>query len=312
MLDCLIIGGGPAGLTAAIYLARYHLSVLIADDGKSRADLIPVSRNLAGFPKGISGSDLLSRMRSQAALYSVDHIRERVIGLERENGQFVALTEHRKIRSNTVLLATGVVNRRPEMSPDTHDEALRKGLLRYCPICDGYEITDQAVAVIGNTPHAANEAEFIRSYTEDVTLISPNTNNIDESLSGKLERSAVKFLKGPIKFAIDGDHLSVKLPSGSHRYRALYPALGSDVRSELGVGLGAIVSPEGCFTVDVHQATSVEGLYAAGDVIKGLDQIASAIGHGSVAATAIRNFVATKRSILRRSHGTADIGSAEP
>jgi thioredoxin reductase (NADPH) len=198
------------------------------------------------------------------------------------------------------------------MSPDTHDEALRKGLLRYCPICDGYEITDQAVAVIGNTPHAANEAEFIRSYTEDVTLISPNTNNIDESLSGKLERSAVKFLKGPIKFAIDGDHLSVKLPSGSHRYRALYPALGSDVRSELGVGLGAIVSPEGCFTVDVHQATSVEGLYAAGDVIKGLDQIASAIGHGSVAATAIRNFVATKRSILRRSHGTADIGSAEP
>ena len=300
MIDCLVIGGGPAGLTAALYLARYHISVLVADDGNSRADLIPMSRNVAGFPDGISGPDLLSLMRSQTALYPIDHIRERVISLERENGEFVALTAHREIRSTTVLLATGVVNRRPEMSPETHNEALRLGLLRYCPICDGYEITDQAVAVIGNSPHAINEAEFIRSYTQNVTLISPDlTPAIEAGLRKQLANLGLKFLKGSAKFEIEGNHILVELPSGTYKYNAVYPALGSDVRSELGIAIGGAVSSEGCLKVDSHQATNIEGLYAAGDVVKGLDQIANAIGHGSLAAAAIRSYVATKRSILR-------------
>lgn len=300
MIDCLVIGGGPAGLTAAIYLARYHISVVVADDGRSRASLIPMSRNLAGFSEGISGPDFLALMRRQVALYPVEQLRESVTSLERNNEEFIALTEHREIRAKTVLLATGVVNRRPQMSAVLHDEALSKGLLRYCPICDGFEITDQAVAVIGSTENAVNEVEFIRSYTNCMTLIAPESPaDIKVELRNRLSRWGVKILTGSAKFEIGSDHMLVHLPSGIHKFHAIYPALGSDVRSQLGIQLGAAVSSEGCIKVDHHQSTNVEGLYAAGDVIKGLDQIASAIGHGSVAATAIRNYIATKRSMLR-------------
>jgi thioredoxin reductase (NADPH) len=300
MIDCLVIGGGPAGLTAAVYLARYHISVVVADDGRSRANLIPMSRNLAGFSEGISGPDFLALMRRQVALYPVQQLRECVISLARQNDEFIALTEHREIRAKTVLLATGVVNRRPEISNALHDEALLKGLIRYCPICDGFEITDQAVAVIGSIHTAVNEVEFIRSYTENVTLITPEpTQSIDENVGKKLADLGVKFLQGPVTFKIEADYMRVYVPSGTQKYQAIYPALGSDIRSELGGQLGATMSSEGCLNVDSHQATNIEGLYAAGDVVKGLDQIASAVGHGSIAATAIRNYIATKRSILR-------------
>ena len=299
MIDCLVIGGGPAGLTAAIYLARYHISVLVADDDTSRANLIPIARNLAGFTNGISGPDFLSQMRTQAACYPIEQLRERVISLGKENNEFVAHTEHREIRAKTVLLATGVVNRRPEMSEAFHEVALLKGLLRYCPICDGFEITDQAVAVIGSTQNAVNEVEFIRSYTSNVTLIADENVAIEDNVGKRLATLGANFLKGPARFEIEAPDMLVHVPSGTHKYRAIYPALGSDVRSQLGIQLGAAVSSEGCLTVDGHQATSIEGVYAAGDVIKGLDQIASALGHGSVAATAIRNYIATKRSILR-------------
>lgn len=302
MIDCLVIGGGPAGLTAAIYLARYHLSIVVLDDKRSRANLIPISRNLAGFPDGISGPDFLSLMRRQTELYSIQHLREHVNSLAKKNNEFVAVTEQREIRATAVLLATGVVNRRPEMLPDIHDEALRRGILRYCPICDGYEITDQSVAVIGHTQHAVEEVEFIRSYTEDVMLISPDpVKELGESLRNRLSKLGVRFLKGQLTYKIDGDHMVVKSPSWNEKFRAVYPAQGSDIRSELGIGLGASVSAEGCLIVDSHQATNIEGCYAAGDVVKGLDQIANAIGQGSVAATAIRNYIDSKGTLYRKS-----------
>jgi thioredoxin reductase (NADPH) len=115
MFDCLVIGGGPAGLTAAIYLARYHLSVIVVDDGNSRANLIPLSRNHAGFPRGISGSDLLKRMRDQAAPYGVHRQEDKILELDRYNGTFISRTQSGEIHSATVLLATGVINRQPDM-----------------------------------------------------------------------------------------------------------------------------------------------------------------------------------------------------
>ena len=84
ILDCLIIGGGPAGLTAAIYLARFHLDILVIDGGKSRAAWIPCSRNHAGFPEGINGKELLERMRAQAQKYGARIEAEQVTKLERD------------------------------------------------------------------------------------------------------------------------------------------------------------------------------------------------------------------------------------
>ncbi len=175
-LDCLVIGGGPAGLTAAIYLARFHLDILVVDEGKSRAGWIPCTRNVSGFPDGIAGTELLERMRAQAQKYGARIETEFVTKLERDqsSGLFTATWGSGSATARNVLLATGVTNRRPPMEEDMHDQALAKGLVRYCPICDGYEVTDKKVGVIGSGKHGVAEAIFLRTYTGDITLIAPD------------------------------------------------------------------------------------------------------------------------------------------
>ena len=174
-LDCLIIGGGPAGLTAAIYLARFHLDILVIDEGKSRAGWIPCTRNVSGFPDGIKGTELLELMREQAQKYGAKILNERVTKLERNEttGPFAATWGSGCVEARKVVLATGVTNRRPPMDETLHDEALARGLVRYCPICDGYEVTDKKIGVIGSDSHGVAEAVFLRGYTADITLIAP-------------------------------------------------------------------------------------------------------------------------------------------
>jgi thioredoxin reductase (NADPH) len=149
MVDCLIVGAGPAGLTAAIYAARFHLTVRVIDAGASRAALIACTHNHAGFPEGISGAALLRRMRAQAEQFGADIARGRVLKISGAADDFTALTETGAVQARAVLLATGVSNRRPPIDEAVHAEALRRGYLRYCPVCDGYEVTDRRVAVIG-------------------------------------------------------------------------------------------------------------------------------------------------------------------
>lgn len=164
-LDCLVIGAGPAGLTAAIYLARFHRSIAVVDAGHSRAAMIPRTHNHAGYPGGIPGSELLQRMRDQAAEFGVQVCSGLIEKLERESNGFTAHGDDREWSARTILLATGVVNNRPKIAPDIHDAAVARGLLRYCPICDGYEVTDQRVAVLGTGSHGFNEAVFLRMYS---------------------------------------------------------------------------------------------------------------------------------------------------
>jgi thioredoxin reductase (NADPH) len=302
-IDCLIVGGGPAGLTSAIYLARFHLDILVVDAGKSRASWIPCSHNHAGFPDGISGNELLERMRAQAHKYGAKIVHDRVTKLEREeeSGLFTATWGAGKARSRTVLLATGVTNRRPPMDEDLHDEALSRGLIRYCPICDGYEVTDKKIGVIGSDSHGVAEALFIRSYTQDVTLIAPDkAMQLDEKEREKLETAGISCIDGPAQaVAVSKDCIVVETAQGTQTFDSVYPALGSDTHTQLAEMLGARLSEEGCIGVDSRQRTSIEGLFAAGDVVIGLDQISHAMGQGGVAATTIRNDLAKAAPLWR-------------
>lgn len=293
-MDCLVIGAGPAGLTAAIYLARFHLRTFIVDAGNSRAAMIPHTRNHAGFPGGISGSELLARMREQAAEFGVEVRHGTIDRLQKEGDLFVATGIGVEIAARSVLLATGVVNRCPPIAPDLHDAALSRGLLRYCPICDGYEVTDQRVAVIGSGDHAVREALFLRMYTPDVTLVSPDGEHaLSVEERGELQDAGVSVVDGPCTpIRLGDDRILVTTPKGELAFDAAYPALGSVIHSELALMLGANATKDGCLVVDDHQRTSVSCLYAAGDVAKGLDQISHAMGEAGVAATTIRNDLA--------------------
>lgn len=314
-LDCLIIGGGPAGLTAAIYLARFHLKILVVDAGKSRANWIPCTRNHAGFPDGISGKELLERMRAQAQKYGAKIVSDRVTKLESDDGQgpFTATWGSGSQAARTILLATGVTNRRPPMDSDLHDEALARGLIRYCPICDGYEVTDKKVGVIGSDSHGVAEAVFIRGYTADVTLIAPDKAlDLKSEDQDKLKAAAIDCIDGPAQaVAISDKCIIVETAQGTHSFDSVYPALGSDTHTQLAVMVGAGLNDQGCVAVDSHQRTTVEGVYAAGDVVIGLDQISHAMGEGGVAATTIRNDLAAKRPLLREPDAEMEAAAAD-
>jgi thioredoxin reductase (NADPH) len=297
--DCLIIGGGPAGLTAAIYLARFHLDILVVDGGKSRASSIPCTRNHAGFPDGIKGTELLQRMREQVCKYGAKMETEFVTKLERDgkSGLFTATWGSGCARARAVLIATGVTNRRPPMDEELHDDALARGLVRYCPICDGYEVTDKRVGVIGSDSHGVAEAVFIRSFTADVTLIAPDKAlRLGSEDQQKLKAAGIDCVDGPAQaVAITGECIVVDTAEGHYTFDSIYPALGSDTHTQLAEMVGADLSKDGCIKVDSHQRTSVPGLYAAGDVVIGLDQISHAMGEGGVAATTIMNDLSAQK-----------------
>ena len=302
-LDCLVIGGGPAGLTAAIYLARFHLDALVVDGGKGRAAMIPCTRNHAGYPDGISGAELIRRMKEQAQRYGAKIIDGTVSRLEqdKDSGLFEAEWGSGPVQARSVLLATGVTNRRPPMDEALHDDALARGQIRYCPICDGFEVTDKKVGVLGSGGRGVAEALFLRGYTADVTLIAPDkATSVSAAERSALEKAGIETVDGPAEaVAIANDSITVDTAEGHFTFDSVYPALGSDVHCQLATMVGARLGDDGCVGVDSRMRTSVEGVYAAGDLVIGLDQISSAMGQGGIAATTIRNDLAKAKPLLR-------------
>lgn len=291
--EVLIIGAGPAGLTAATYLGRFRRRTLVMDAGAPRACWIPLSHNMPGFPAGITGADILKRMREQAREYGAVIAPGRVETLARDGEGFVAEIGGRAIRARAVLLATGVVDHHPDL-PGV-EQAVQKALVRICPICDGYEATDKAVAVIGHDDKGAREAAFMRTYSSRVTLIHIGA---PDALSRRdeLDRLGVELIFAPLEaIVIEQDRVTAltwKGPGGTAQTRAfdlVYSALGTSPNADLAKGLGARLYDDGRLEVDLHQATSVPGLYAAGDVVRGLNQIAVATAEAAVAATDIHN-----------------------
>ena len=299
VLDCLVVGGGPAGLTAALYLARFKRRFLVVDEGSPRAAWIPTSHNIPFFAEGIPGPEILARQRGHAGRYGVGVVAGSVAGLRRvPGGSFEAAIEEkgggaaRQVRARRVLLATGAVDTEPEL-PDLPD-AVRRGLVRYCPICDGYEARDRRIAVIGHGAHGLGEAAFVaRTYSDDVTLLTLGRRlELDPEQREVAERHRIKVVEEPVAaLEVRGDRIAAVRTGGGaeHRFDALYSALGLEHRTGLALALGAEHDPQGALIVDDHNQTTVKGLYAAGAVVRGLDQIVVAMGHAAIAATAIHN-----------------------
>jgi thioredoxin reductase (NADPH) len=285
-LDCLIVGGGPAGLTAALYLARYRRDVLVVDDGASRAALIPESHNYPGFGDGISGEAFLARLGEQAEQYGVRRRRGRAEALGREDRLFVAEVAGRRLRARRVLLASGIVDDSPDL-PDL-EFVIERGALRYCPICDAYEALDRRIGVLGRTAQAAKKAVFLRTWSRDVTVLA--TDAPDHATADELALAGIEVMAHVAGLARDGYRICAHNTDREARdFDVVYPALGCRVRSDLARGLGARCDDIGLLLVDDKQKTSVEGLYAAGDVVSDLHQISVATGHAAIAATAIHN-----------------------
>lgn len=298
-VDALVIGAGPAGLTAATYLARFRRSVLVADGGQSRACWIPVSHNMPGFPQGITGDAILTRMTDQAEEYGAVLEKGQVESLNADDEGFIARLNGRTVRARAVLLATGVLDHHPDL-PGV-ERAIERALVRICPICDGYEAIDKAVAVIGEDDKGAREAAFLRTYSDRVALIHIGA---VKALTAQveLERLGVELVCAPIdNVRLEGDRVTALSWGGAFRsFDLVYSALGTAPQAGLAEALGARLGEDGRLFTDAHQQTSVPGLYAAGDVVRGLNQIAVATAEAAVAATDIHNRLREAEGLMVR------------
>jgi thioredoxin reductase (NADPH) len=288
-VDCLIVGGGPAGMVAATYLARYRREVCLVDSGNSRASRIPQSRNVPGFPKGISGPRLLERIRLQAEAAGIVVCKGVVETLAVADDGFVAGIGGSTLHARSVLIATGCADLAPV--PGLSRRGTWWGQVRWCPICDGYEALDRRVVLIGDQASGAGHARFLRTYTRDLSLVlAPGEASLATGDRESLERAGIEVVgEAPVRLVLPrGEPGRLELESGrALTFDVVYPMTGGRPHADLAARLGARRATDGRLEVDIRQATSVPGLYAAGDVVASLGQVAVAVAEAAVAATAI-------------------------
>lgn len=286
-VDVAVIGGGPAGLTAAIYLGRFLRSVVVLDAGGSRARYIPASHNCPGFPHGIAGGDLLGRLRAQAREFGATIVPAQADGLEQSAAGFTVAADGGAWHAAKVILATGLADRLPDVP--WAEDAIACGALRLCAVCDAYEARDGRIAILGPAAALAGHARFLRGYTPRLAAI-PVDRDLDPAAAAELHALDVQVMASGGALMFDGERCHWE-PAGGGTvvFDTVYPYLGYEGRNALVADWGLEAGEEGELRVDRHQQTGRAGLYAIGDVVSGLNQIAVAVGQAAVAATHAHN-----------------------
>ena len=290
--DCAVIGGGPGGLTAAIYLARFNRNVLVFDAGKPRACWSPWNRNYPGFPEGISGAELVARFKQQAEEFRVRILPEWVTCLTHPGPNFCLQTDQRAVEARTVILATGAEDRWPDI-PNL--ESFKGKRIRTCPICDAYEGNGRRVGLMGSGDRIAREALYLRQFTDDLTLFTIGLREeqpIAAPLLVRVEGEGIILREAPLLRLVPYQEEGVRvcLADGTEvEVDMLFTGLGCCVKSELALALGAEADEQGYLVTDRWQQTNVPGLYAVGDVTTSINQVTVAVGQAALAATAVHN-----------------------
>lgn len=293
--DCIIVGAGPAGLSAALYMARYHRKVLVLHDGRSRALRIPNTHNAPGFPGGIAGPDLIERMTRHACGYGADIRQIEVTGARvAPDGFDLTAEDGETLHTRSLILATGLFLEQIPLDDGLHEAAIRANVLRYCPVCDAHEHTGQRIGVIGCDGQGASEALFLRQYTDDLTLIPRAYAELEADQLRQLAQAGITVIEQPaVRYEPHENRFDVYLEDRETplAFDVVYPALGCRQRNELARMLGLALDEQGCAHVRSPLGTEVPGLYCAGDIVDGLDQISVAMGHGALAATKAHNWL---------------------
>jgi thioredoxin reductase (NADPH) len=228
---------------------------------------------------------LLGLLKKQAETYGVVFFEGRVTNLKAGQQGFVGEYDGNEVSASFVLLATGIVDVHPRIKDI--DKALSDGSIRYCPVCDGYEATDRKIAVLGSGDDAVGKAKFMRSYSRDVTLLWQEGKPVQDGSTHSILSAGIA-IEGPVdELILNRTQVRARVGARHLDFDIVYPAMGCEVRSDLASALGAATTEVGCLKVDEYQRTTVQGLYAAGDVVSDLHQIAVATGHAAIAATHI-------------------------
>lgn len=284
--DAAVIGGGAAGLSAALVLSRARRSVVVLDAGEPRN---APAHHMHGFLSrdGFPPADLLAAGRGEVESYGGLVVRDRVTALRRTpNGFEVLRSGGAPLTSRRVLVTTGLRDELPDL-PGVH-ERWGKDLL-HCPYCHGYEVRDRPLAVLGGSPEAVQHALVVRQWSADVVLFS-HTDDLADDAREQLVARAIGVVEGPVKrLVVEDDSLTgVELDDGRTVSRsAVFVRPRFVPNTELLVDLGCAVAGNGWVVADGVGRTSLAGLWVAGNASNPRAQVITAAGEGSAAAIAI-------------------------
>ncbi len=310
--DVAVVGGGPAGLTAALYATRLGHDTAVFDRGGGRAAMMLDTHNVVGVTEDVSGTEFLETAREQVVGYGANHYRELVTGAKLVAGgedeatgedeaagdegaagatasgrRFHLDTDERTVAADAVVLATGFADGRPD------PPLPRTGMgLHYCLHCDAYLFVDEPVYVMGHGESAAHIAMTLLNFTGDVDLLLRGDEPTwSEETGRRLDAHPVDVVDAGIASVEtddDGGLEGFAFEDGSYEaYRGGFAMYGADYNTDLAVALGCDLTDDGTIAVDDRCRTSVDGVYAVGDVTPGHNQIPVAMGEGAKAGIAV-------------------------
>jgi len=290
--DAIIIGKGPAGMSASLYTVRANLKTLLI--GKSDSALAKAGRieNYFGFSEPIKGETLLQEGEKQVLRLGVEIVEDEVISIEKTDS-FEVMTSKGRYEGKTVLLATGLSRKKPSIMNLENFEG--KGV-SYCSSCDGFFYNNMKVGVLGFKDYAVHEALELETFTDKITIY---TNGMDPEFTGDFLEKSTRFdinMK-PVK-KVDGAEFLQRIyfkDGSSEEIDGLFIAYDSASSTDFALKLG-VLTEDNSIVVDKYQQTNLEGLFAAGDCTGGFRQVSTAVGQGAMAGRKMAEYLRNLRN----------------
>ena len=310
--EVAVIGGGPAGLSAALYTTRLSHDTVLIDRGGGRAAMMLDTHNVVGIPEEISGNEFLQTATEQVENYGGDVVRDLITEIERgDDGRFQLSGNDTDVVADRVVLGMGFSDERPEPPlPRTG-----KGL-HYCLHCDAYMFIDESVYVMGTGEATAHVAMIMLNFTDEVDILTRGDEiEWSEETQKLVEGHPVDVIHEDIESLTRGDDgwlESFTFEDGTTReYRGGFAMYGSDYNTGLATDLGCELNDDGTVIVDDHGATTTDGVYAVGDITQGHNQVPVAMGKGAKAGLAIHKELRTFPKSLDELEAEGPVGETE-
>ncbi|NSW91616.1 MAG: NAD(P)/FAD-dependent oxidoreductase [Firmicutes bacterium] len=288
MYDVIIIGKGPAGLSASLYTTRANLKTLVIGKNDSALKKAAKIENYFGFSKPVSGEYLLEEGEKQALRLGTFIIEDEAVSIEKKNDMFRVTTSGGLYEGIAVLIATGQPQKQIKIK---NIEKFEGNGISYCTTCDGFFYNNLKVGVLGNKDYAIHEATELEAYTEDITIY---TNGKELDLTEKFSKEASKYkINQKVITEVDGEDFLRRIyfdDGTSEEIDGLFIAEKSASSIDFARKLG-VITRENSIVVDEYQKTNLEGLFAAGDCTGGLKQVSTAVGQGALAGKTIIEYV---------------------
>jgi thioredoxin reductase (NADPH) len=297
--DCVIVGAGPAGLSAAVYMGRFRRSTLVVDSGDGRWSYGHVTDNYLGFPGGVRARRLHFLGRRQAERFGVVFREGEVTAIAARGAGFTLQSTRGPAVARTVIWASGVRDNWPDF-PGARRLVGRR--LFWCIVCDGWRTLGRSVLLLGNRERAVSTALQFLTYTRDLTFLAEKGARLSARCHRKLEAAGVPLRRGRVKRVIAGEKgiAKVLLDDGSTlRPDYIFSLYGSEPRTELLRGLPIALAGNGHVRIDDKNQTSLAAFFAAGDVTdKHGHQVVAAVHEGAAAAMAANHVLYPPRQRL--------------